>query len=158
MAMPATVQPESCCGLWKDINPKRQRGKSSTEQGFDGPAIFQKLVGSALGILGLKVLDSDRAIDGLCDIGGRDRIFCRIFRIPIGCAVNLSTLNSTACQQDALAMGPMVSTRASGTARARIPNLGFASHLTRDHDQGLIQQPALVQVLEQRRKRAIELR
>jgi hypothetical protein len=72
-------------------------------------------------------------VDSLGDVRGSGNLLFGIFSTLVGCAMNLPAFNATAGQQNAKAMGPMVTAGAIYATAAGITNLGFAAHLGTDH-------------------------
>jgi len=101
------------------MNEKILRGPNNngeiclTKEGVDRSAFVEQMIGSAKRIGGLQNVHSDRFVNSLCDIGGGNRVFCRVFSVAIGGAEGLSATDPATSQQNTLAVGPVVP---SGTA------------------------------------------
>ena len=95
-------------------------------------------------------------VNGVGDVLGADDFFHGIFGELIGAPVSLAALNATAGQHDALAGGPVVPAGTGLAAGTGIADLWFAPHLAGEHDERGIEQPAVGEILNQRRITAVE--
>ena len=109
-------------------------------------AFIQKMIRATLGIGRLEVFDSNCAVNSLSDISRCHGVLCRVLGVSVGGAISHSATDSTPCHQDALAVGPVIASRAVGTPRSRIPYFGLTSHLTGDQNQRFIEQATLVKI------------
>ena len=103
-------------------------------------------------------------IDAQGGVNRRDDIL-RCYRIvvwvggyPIGRAVNRTWLNAATSQEGCVALRPMVAS--FGIRACRRCDLAYpwsASEFAHRHDQGLVKQPPIDQVLNQRREGSIKI-
>ena len=77
-------------------------------------------------------------------------------RGTVGSAQDETAFDAPTGQQHGLAVNPVVA--AVLTAGARVADAGLAPHLAQEHDQRLVQQAPLGQILDQGGERLIEIR
>ena len=78
--------------------------------------------------------------------------------MPVRGAVSLAPPNPPARHQHRHGMGPVVTSLSLFTTTTRVADLRLAAHLAVDHHQGLVQQAAFGQVVQQCREAAVQLR
>src|SRR5262245_13801789 len=129
----------------------------SSKQRRQKRALFQQIEGPALAIDRGKVVDSQGMKDSLGDVLRRHWIIGGILRSAVTCAIALTSADAASGKKHRHAPCPVIPSRAADASGARIANPGLAAHFAAYEDQRLRKQPALVQIVEQRRKRAIKL-
>ena len=94
-------------------------------------------------------VDAKQDVDRRHQIGGRNRVILWIGGHLVGGAEDAAGFDAAAGEQAEAALRPVVAAR-------RAVDLGAAAHLSHHHHQRRIEQPTLIQVLNQRRVRRVE--
>ena len=130
-----------------------RRGTSKQRQRL---AFVQEALSATLAVgEGEMLVDSQRVIDGGGQIFGVNGPIGGVGGDPVGRAIMLPA-NAAAGQERCLAMNPVVPSRRSLSARARITHLRRAAHFRRHQHHRLLQEAASFQIFEEGREAGVK--